>query len=110
MLTKKLPKVGGSLTIGGPSNLLPDYPENIFTSKHFNKTIPIIIGTTQTDGSYPMTSINHIFFLSPIEMKSHFSCNFTVAYDFLASTNRLNDKKFLQNDLIDTVDQFMGKS
>lgn len=57
LMRRKMPKCGGSLTIGGPSNLLPDYPEQIFKSKEFNKSIPIMIGVTQTEGTYPMKSM-----------------------------------------------------
>lgn len=61
MLLKKIPTGGSSLSIGGPSNLLPDHPEQILKSKHFNKSIPIIIGVTQTEGTYAMKSNVNFF-------------------------------------------------
>lgn len=57
MFTDKLAKMGSSIAIGGPSNLLPMRPELIVKSKKFNKSIPLMIGITQTDGSYPTTSM-----------------------------------------------------
>lgn len=48
----KTPKAGRSLSIGGQSNLLPDLPENLIKSVSYNKSVPIIIGTTKDDGSY----------------------------------------------------------
>lgn len=63
MRAQRLPNIGSSISIGGPSNLLPDRVENMFQSKYFNKSIPLIIGITQTDGSYPMTSMSfHLLF------------------------------------------------
>lgn len=51
-------KVGGrSLSIGGPSNFLPDLPEKIVSSPQYKKTIPMIIGTTKDDGSYVATGL-----------------------------------------------------
>lgn len=55
LMKRKLPKDGSSLAIGGPSNLLPDHPEQMF--RYFNKSIPMIIGITQTEGTYPMISV-----------------------------------------------------
>lgn len=49
---KKRPLGGRSLTIGGPTNFLPDLPDKIVTSSAYNKSIPIIIGSTKDDGSY----------------------------------------------------------
>lgn len=49
---EKMLKGGRSISIGGPNNLLPDTPENIMQSGSYNKTIPIIVGTTKDDGSY----------------------------------------------------------
>lgn len=54
MLSKRQPNVASSISIGG--HILPDRVENIFKSKYFKKSIPLIIGITQTDGTYPMTS------------------------------------------------------
>lgn len=58
MRMKKIPKYGSSLTIGGPSNLLPDLPEQMIQARNFNKSIPIIIGVTQTEGTYTMKSMS----------------------------------------------------
>lgn len=55
---KKIPKYGSSLTIGGPSNLLPEHPEQMFKARNFNKSIPIMIGVTQTEGTYTMKSMS----------------------------------------------------
>ena len=41
-----------SLSIGGPDKMLPDTPQNIVSSKSFNQSIPLIIGTTKHDGTY----------------------------------------------------------
>lgn len=46
-----------SLSIGGPNNLLPDLPQNIISSAQYNKSIPMIIGTTKDDGSYVATGL-----------------------------------------------------
>lgn len=45
-------KVGRSLTVGGPDELLPDTPQNIVTSGNYNQSMPLIIGATKHDGSY----------------------------------------------------------
>lgn len=42
-----------SISIGGPNNLLPDTPQNI--ARNYNKSIPIIVGTTKDDGDYVAT-------------------------------------------------------
>lgn len=57
MVNEKLPTGGSSLAIGGPSNLLPEHPETILKSKSFNKSIPIIIGVTLSEGTYAMKSM-----------------------------------------------------
>lgn len=62
MLSGNIALGGRSITIGGPSNFLPDRPENIIKSKNYNKSIPIIIGTTKDDGSFLATG-NHFFYI-----------------------------------------------
>lgn len=54
---RKVLKAGRSIAIGGPNNLLPDTPRNIMQSGSYNKTIPIIVGTTKDDGSYVTSGI-----------------------------------------------------
>lgn len=45
--------VGGrSMTYGGPSNLLPDKPDNIRRSGEYRKDLAIMSGATKDDGSY----------------------------------------------------------
>lgn len=41
---------GRSIALGG--SLMPDAPQKIIQSGGYNRTIPIIIGTTKDDGSY----------------------------------------------------------
>lgn len=77
---------GRSIAIGGPNNLLPDTPQNIITSGSYNKSIAIIVGTTSEDGSYVAT----------------------VAYDILATSNKLNDKYFMTHDLVKTLCRMSG--
>lgn len=50
--TEKYMTVGRALTVGGPDKLLPDTPRNIVTSRNYNQSLPLIIGTTKHDGSY----------------------------------------------------------
>lgn len=54
-MSGKLPIAGKSLSIGGPNSLLPDLPEKILQLAKHKKSIPIIIGTTKSDGSFPTT-------------------------------------------------------
>lgn len=111
----KLPIAGKSLSIGGPNNLLPDLPEKILQSSKYKKSIPLIIGTTQNDGSYPATGMffsisNFIQSIPNITFDDRiFSLNFTVAYDYLALTNQLNDKDFMMNDFINALYKFLGR-
>lgn len=44
-----------SLSVGGPNNLLPQSPEKLIDFGIFNKSIPLIVGTTRDDGSYVAT-------------------------------------------------------
>lgn len=53
----KLPIAGKSLSIGGPNKLLPNSPEKILQSTKYKKSIPLIIGSTKTDGSYAATGM-----------------------------------------------------
>lgn len=53
----KLNIAGKSLSIGGPNKLLPDTPEKILQSAKHKKFVPIIIGTTKNDGSFPTTGM-----------------------------------------------------
>lgn len=51
----RFPVAARALTIGGPTSLLPDIPENLVKFGKFNKSIPLIVGTTRDDGSYIAT-------------------------------------------------------
>lgn len=65
LLMKKIPKYGSSLAIGGPSNyVLPEHPDQMFKARNFNKSISIIIGVTQTEGTYNMKSMS-VFCVDP---------------------------------------------
>lgn len=46
---------GRSLSIGGPTNLLPDTPQNIVDSGQYNKSIAIMTGVNKHDGSWVAT-------------------------------------------------------
>ena len=46
---------GQSISIGDLNNILPDTPQNILLSGRYNKSIPIITGTTKDDGDYVAT-------------------------------------------------------
>lgn len=46
---------GRSLSIGGPTNLLPDTPQNIIDSGQYNKSIAIMTGVNKHDGSWVAT-------------------------------------------------------
>lgn len=46
---------GQSISIGDLNNILPDTPQNILLSARYNKSIPIMIGTTKDDGDYVAT-------------------------------------------------------
>lgn len=59
---------GRSLTIGGPTNLLPDVPQNIA----YNKSIPIIVGTTKDDGVYVTTGLVAIISYMYHHITKHF--------------------------------------
>lgn len=48
---------GRSLSIGGPTNLLTDTPQNIVDSGRYNKSIAILNGVTKHDGSWVATGI-----------------------------------------------------
>lgn len=43
---------GRSLTIGGPSNFLPDTPRNLLAKGQFQKNIDLIAGVVRNEGSY----------------------------------------------------------
>lgn len=44
-----------SMTVGGPTNLLPDMPGNLVKAGKYNKNISLIVGTTRDDGTYVAT-------------------------------------------------------
>lgn len=46
----------------------------------------------------------------PLKKKINFFSflNFSVAYDFLSTTKLLDSENFLENNLVDTVSQFLG--
>lgn len=50
----KLALGGRSLSLGGPTNLLPDLPTNL-AHNQYKKNISLIVGTTRDDGSYVAT-------------------------------------------------------
>lgn len=64
----KLLTGGRSISIGGPSNFLPDTPQKIVSSGTYNKSIRIIIGTTRDDGDYAATG--------EFDLKNFFMRNF----------------------------------
>lgn len=43
------------MTIGGPSNILPDTPDNLRRAGLIRKDLAILCGTTKHDGSYVTT-------------------------------------------------------
>ncbi|XP_055302443.1 glutactin-like [Sitodiplosis mosellana] len=86
LLDGKVLSGGRSISIGGPNNLLSDTPQNFVLSGSYNKSIPIIVGTTKDDGDYVAT----------------------VAYDILAASNKLSDKTFMSNDLINALCRMAG--
>lgn len=48
--------VGGrSLTVGGPSNLLPDTPLNIRRKALYRKDLAVMAGITKNDGTFLTT-------------------------------------------------------
>ncbi|KAJ6650003.1 Glutactin [Pseudolycoriella hygida] len=49
-----------SISIGGPSNYLPDLPQKIVSSPQYNKSVPMIVGTTKDDGSYLATIVYQV--------------------------------------------------
>lgn len=100
---------GRSISIGGPNNLLPDTPQNIVSSGGYNKSIPIIIGTTKDEGDYVATSefvVNCVVCTLIILRK----ISSTVAYDILSASNKLNDKKFMTHDFVRTLCRMTGNS
>lgn len=99
---------GRSLSIGGPNNLLPDLPQNLIRSGKYNKSIPIMAGTTKHDGSW--IAAGYISIHYSVE-KNHHILLFTilVLYDILAATNKLTDKKFMTYDLIETMCRMLSK-
>lgn len=53
-----------SLSVGGPSNLLPHSPDKLIIDfGKFKKSIPLIVGTTRNDGSY-IASGNYFMIIS----------------------------------------------
>lgn len=55
LMDGKILSGGQSISIGDLNNILSDTPQNILLSGRYNKSIPIIIGTTKDDGDYVAT-------------------------------------------------------
>lgn len=99
---------GRSLTIGGPSNLIPDTPLNIRRQALYRKDLAVMTGITKDDGTY-LTTRNCFFqFMETGEMNSTRDLLFSVIYDILDSQKLLNNKPFMQHHLIDTVLRVFG--
>lgn len=53
-----------ALTIGGPTNILPDTPDNLRRTGNYRKDVSILLGTTKNDGSYLTTGKRDFVFTS----------------------------------------------
>lgn len=53
--------------------------------------------------------IPHLFDRTTLLRQISIFSIFSVVYDLLAATHKLNDKNFMVNDLIDTICRFSGK-
>lgn len=73
--------IGGlRMTVGGPSNMLPDTPHNLWKKgKGRKKNLPMLIGSTKNDGSFALADM----------------------YDVLQATVGVDNKKFNGNSMIE---------
>ena len=79
--------VGGArLTIGGPTNFLPQTPYQIMRSGGGRRNIPVMAGVTKHDGTFSLAG----------------------AYDILNMTVGISDRRFNSFQMIDTINQLMG--
>ncbi|XP_055534059.1 glutactin-like [Wyeomyia smithii] len=77
---------GIGMVVGGPSNFLTKKPFLSVRLGETRKDIRLMAGVTKQDGSFLLNSV----------------------YDYLSTSQLLNDSKFLQYDLVDTLNGLLG--
>ncbi|XP_053685659.1 glutactin-like [Sabethes cyaneus] len=74
------------MVVGGPSNFLLKKPFESVRQGQIRSDIRLMAGVTKQDGSFLLNSL----------------------YDYLNTTQLLNDPKFLEYDLVDTMNRILG--
>lgn len=77
---------GLRMTIGGPSNMLPDIPHNLWKKGKGRKNLPLLIGCTKHDGSFALTDM----------------------YDVLSATIGVDNKHFNAHSMVEHMTRIYG--
>lgn len=51
-----------SLTVGGPSNFLPDTPQNLIDKGFFLRNLSLVAGVVENEGTYLAACMTNIIF------------------------------------------------